>query len=479
MSERGSFEQAGLVFVSNRGPIQFDDEGVPHRGAGGLVTVLSSALIERQSAWIAAAMSKGDRSRTGLVAPEETGLDGVWVKLLDIPAKEYDPYYNRLSNRVLWFVHHYLFDPPRTPVFDEDDAAAWDAYVDVNARFARSVAETAPEGALCFVQDYHLALAPARIRELRPDLKIAHFWHIPFAQPDYFRMLPDEWSRALLDGLLSSDLTGFQTTRWADAFRWNCKDLLGARTGDKWVKHAGNRTRVGVYPVGINGKHLLAAAASPEVGAERKALADWAGGRRFVLRVDRTELSKNILRGMMAFEALLDRRADLRGRVAHLALMAPSRGTIPEYGEYTDQCLAAADRINKRFGADTVRVDVENAIHRAYAAYGLYDVLVVNPVFDGMNLVAFEGPILNRRDGQLVLSQNAGAYSRLAPAAYGVNPFSVDATASAIADAIDAPADERRERAKRLRRLARSHRPARWLLAQMRDVQRAADERGR
>ncbi|HVL90183.1 MAG TPA: trehalose-6-phosphate synthase [Actinomycetota bacterium] len=476
MSER-SIEQASLVFVSNRGPIQFDDDGVPHRGAGGLVTVLSSALIERQSAWVAAAMSKGDRLRTGLLSPEQTGLDDVWVRMLDIPAKDYDPYYNRLSNRVLWFVNHYLFDPPRTPIFDEDDMASWDAYVAVNRRFAEAVADTAPEGASVFVQDYHLALAPATIRDLRPDLKIALFWHIPFAQPDYLRMLPDEWSRALLDGMLSADLAGFQTSRWADAFRWGCKDLLGARTGEKWVKHAGNRTRIGVYPVGINGKHLLAAAASPDVGAERKALADWAGGRRFILRVDRTELSKNILRGMLAFEALLDRRPDLRGRVAHMALMAPSRGNVPEYAEYTEQCVAAADRINKRYGADTVRVDIENAIDRAYAAYGLYDVLVVNPVFDGMNLVAFEGPILNRRDGQLVLSQNAGAYTRLAPAAYGVNPFSIQATAAAIGAAIDAPADERRERAKRLRRLARSHRPARWLLAQIRDVQRAAEER--
>lgn len=475
----GQFDKAGLVFVSNRGPVQFDDDGSPHRGGGGLVTVLSTALIERQCAWVAAAMTKGDRKRTGLLSPAETGLDDVWVKMLDVPAKDYDPYYNRLSNRVLWFAHHYLFDPPRTPIFDEEDTAAWESYVAVNRRFAEAVAETAPEGASIFVQDYHLALVPATLRALRPDVRIAHFWHIPFAQPDYLRMLPDEWSRALLEGLLAADLVGFQTSRWADAFRWGCRDVLSARTGEKWIKFAGHMTRIGVYPVGIHGNHLQAAAASPAIGAERKSLADWVGGRRFILRVDRTELSKNIYRGMLAVESLLERRPDLRGRIAHLALLAPSRGDVPEYVEYTQQCVDVADRINARFGADTVRVDIENAINRAYAAYGLYDVLVVNPVFDGMNLVAFEGPILNRRDGQLVLSQNAGAFTRLAGGAYPVNPFSVQATSEAIEAAIDAPADERRERAKRLRRLARSHRPARWLLAQIRDLQRAADARDR
>ena len=217
---------------------------------------------------------------------------------------------------------------------------------------------------------HHLALVPAALRALRPDVRIAHFWHIPFAQPDYLRMLPDEWSRALLEGLLAADLVGFQTSRWADAFRWGCRDVLSARTGEKWIKFAGHMTRIGVYPVGIHGNHLQAAAASPAIGAERKLLADWVGGRRFILRVDRTELSKNIYRGMLAVESLLERRADLRGRIAHLALLAPSRGDVPEYVEYTQQCVEVADRINARFGADTVRVDIENSINRAYAAYG-------------------------------------------------------------------------------------------------------------
>lgn len=420
-------------------------------------------------------MSAADRKRTGIVDPEHTGLPGIGVRMLDIPEKEYDPYYNRLSNRVLWFTHHYLFDPPRTPIFDSDDMAAWDAYVSVNRRFAECIADSAPPGAACFIQDYHLALVPPMLRALRSDVQIAHFWHIPFAQADYVRMLPDEWSRALADGLLGADIVGFQTGRWAESFRLGCRDTLGARIGDKWVKHGGRTTKVGVYPVGVDAKQLLAGASRPDVRKERRRLAEWARERKIILRVDRTELSKNIYRGMLAYEALLERRSDLRGRLAHLALLSPSREDVPEYIEYTEQCIEAADRINKRFGPDAVRLEIEDSIMRALAAYSIYDVLVVNPVFDGMNLVAYEGPILNRRDGMLVLSRNAGAWNGLGAAALGINPFSVEATAGAIEEAIDAPPEERRDRAKRLRRLARSHNPARWLLAQLRDLQRLHD----
>lgn len=462
-----------LVVASNRGPLTFEDEGAPRRGSGGLVSVLTGALTERDCTWIAAAMSPGDRERSGVLDPSVTQMPGVSVRMLDIPEKEYDHYYNRLSNQVLWFTHHYLFNPPRTPIFDAEDFAAWDAYVAVNHRFAEAIAETAPEDAACFIQDYHLALVPPLLRQLRPDLKTAHFWHIPFAQPDYLRMLPDDWSRALMEGLLGADVVGFQTSRWASSFAMGCKDILGARAGERWVKHAGRQTRIGVYPVGVNARDLGAQAADPAVRHERRRLAEWAGDRKVILRVDRTELSKNIYRGLLAFEALLERRPDLRGTVAHLVLLAPSRNDVPEYIEYTDQCVALAARINMRYGPDAVRVDIEDSISRALAAYSLYDVLIVNPVFDGMNLVAYEGPIINRRDGVLVLSRNAGAWQGLSAAAIGINPFSVEATAEALEIAIDEPSAERRERAKRLRRLARSRSPGRWLLAQLRDLERA------
>ncbi|MHB8512907.1 MAG: alpha,alpha-trehalose-phosphate synthase (UDP-forming) [Actinomycetota bacterium] len=450
-----------IVVASNRGPVSFGDDGTPHRGSGGLVSVLDGALREREFTWISAAMSQADRMHE---------LPG--VRMLDIPEKEYDAYYNRMSNRVLWFVHHYLFDPPRTPVFDADDFAAWDAYVNVNHRFASAIAEFAPKGAACLIQDYHLALVPPILRSLRSDVKISQFWHIPFAQTDYLRMLPDEWSRTLMEGLLGADVMGFQTARWARSFRQAAQDIVGARVSERWAKHAGRTTRVAVYPVGVDADKLKSASASPEVRKERTHLLRWLRDRKMLLRVDRMELSKNILRGLMAYEALLERRPELGKEIAHLGLLLPSRSDVPEYAAYTKQCLAAADRINDRFGTDSVRLDLENSFPRTLAAYSIYDGLMVNSVFDGMNLVAYEGPILNRRDGTLILSHNAGAFMPLGAAAIGINPFSVEATAEAIEQAMQMPPVERKERARRLRRLARSHTPARWLLAQIRDLER-------
>jgi trehalose 6-phosphate synthase len=456
---------ARLVVASNRGPVAFDEDGTSRRGVGGLVSVLTGALAGRDATWVAAAIGDADRAHAGFLA-------GEGVRLLDIPNEVYDPYYNRLANRVLWFVHHYLFDPPRTPVFDEEDLRAWDAFAEVNSRFAEAVDEEAAGSAVAAVQDYHLSLVPPLLRKRRGDLRIAHFWHIPFAQPDYLRLLPDAWSRALLEGLLAADLVGFQTARWAGAFAACCRDVLGARTAGRRVAWGGRTTSIGVYPVGVNPDHMKEEARRPEVRRERAALSSWLGDRALVLRVDRTELSKNILRGLLAFESVLERRGDLRGRVVHLALLTPSRRDVPEYRAYVDDCLREAARINDRFGPETILCEIADNFPRVLAAYALYDVLVVNPVIDGMNLVAREGPVLNRRDGALVLSRNAGAWAELGAAALGVNPFDVASTSAALEEAIDMPASERAERARRLKRLARGRSPGRWLEAQLRDLER-------
>jgi trehalose 6-phosphate synthase len=308
---------------------------------------------------------------------------------------------------------------------------------------------------------------------MRPDLTIGHFWHIPFCQPEWFRMLPETWGRALLEGLLSAHMIGLQSGRWAMSFLACCRDVLGAEVGARRVGWAGGTTRVGVYPVGADPTALAEAAARPEVEAERASIEELVGDRTLVLRVDRTELSKNILRGLGAFELALERRPDWLGRVVHLVLLTPSRRSIPEYQDYLTACVERADHINDRFGTPDwkpVVVRIRDNFAQTLAAYALYDVLVVNPVFDGMNLVCREGPLLNRRDGVLVLSANAGAAAELAPASLVVNPFDVDATAQAIITAVEIPREERRPRAERLRALAGGRRPAQWLRAQIRDL---------
>jgi trehalose 6-phosphate synthase len=466
-----------LVLASNRGPVTFEStpEGRrQRRGAGGLVTAVSGALREREGLWIASAISAEDRTvaAEGPVTAElgETRLD---VRLVNIPEDTYAAYYDGFANRILWFVHHYLWDPPRTPRFTGADDRAWDAYQEVNRRFAEVIAEAAPPSGVAMIQDYHLALVPQYLRALRPDLAIGHFWHIPFAQSDYLGLLADEWSTGLLAGMLGADVLGFQTARWADNFLSCARATARLRSRDRTIEVDGRRVRAGVYPVGVSPDHLAEIAAEPAAAAARKELTAWLGDRRLILRVDRAELSKNILRGLRAYELVLERRPDLRRRIVHLALLQPSRRSVPEYREYTDSCLAEAERINERFGPEAVRIELSDDFPRSLAAYSLYDVLVVNPVFDGMNLVAREGPCLNRRGGVLVLSRNAGAAVELAPAALLVNPVDVEKTARAISDALDMPLEERQERARRLRRLARGRPPDRWMDAQLRDMERS------
>ena len=465
-----------LVVVSNRGPVTFEvspsGERRYRRGVGGLVTALSGALRDRGGVWIASAISEGDRAvaASGATVEADAGGANVSVRFVSVEEETYRAYYDGFSNRVLWFVHHYLWDPPRTPTFTDADADAWEAYGDVNRRFAETTAQTAPEGGVALVQDYHLALVPQLLRKMRPDLSVGHFWHIPFAQPDYLGLLPDPWAHGLIDGLLGADVCGFQTDRWVQSFLAGVRSIEGSRVRDKTIIVGDRRVRANVYPIGVNPAHLTEIAAEPAVKRARDELKAWLGDRALVLRVDRTELSKNILRGLRAFELVLERRPDLRGKVVHLALLQPSRRSVPEYREYIEQCTHEAERINARFGPEAIRMEISDDFPRSLAAFTMYDVLVVNPVFDGMNLVAREGPCLNRRAGVLVLSRNAGAAVELAPAALVVNPVDVDRTAHAIADALDMPESERQERARRLRRLARGKPPGRWLEAQLRDL---------
>lgn len=465
-----------VVVASNRGPVTFerapDGQRTQRRGVGGLVTAVSGALRGREGIWIASAVSEEDHA-VALSGPVDVDLAGtsLRVRLVDVPPAAYRASVDGFSNRVLWFVHHYLWDPPRTPTFGDEENAAWEAYQDVNRRFADAIADSAPDGGVALIQDYHLALVPEMLRKLRPDLAIGMFWHIPFAQPDYLSLLSDEWAGGLLDGMLGADIIGFQTDRWLRNFLAGARQIMGIKPRDRLLPIGGRTVRTNTYPIGVNPDHLAEIAAEPAVKVVRAGLKKWLGDRKLVLRVDRTELSKNILRGLRAYELVLERRSELRGRVVHLVLLQPSRRSVPEYREYIEQCVAAADRVNERFGPEAVRLEISDDFPRTLAAYGLYDVLVVNPVFDGMNLVAREGPCLNRRAGVLVLSRNAGASVELAPASLLVNPVDVDQTARAISDALDMPEAERQERARRLRRLARGRPPARWLDAQLRDLE--------
>jgi trehalose 6-phosphate synthase len=475
-----------VLVASNRGPVSHEvgDDGriVARRGAGGLVTALAPAVNETEGEWVAAAMTDGDR-RVAEEAPGgriEVKLDDAIyrLRLLSFGPQRYEHFYNTISNRLLWFLHHYLWDLPRSPGLDHSTPTAWRAYRDVNRAFARALAEDAGQGSSVLIQDYHLSLVPSELRSLSPDTRIGYFHHIPFAGPDYLRLLPNPMPAQLLAGLLGADVIGFQSERWAESFLASCALLSETEVTDRTIRYRGREVRVGVYPIGIDASSLRQAVTRPEVRRARRDLERWRGDRRLVLRVDRAELSKNILRGFLAFGDLLHRHPEWRRRVLFRALLHPSRRSILEYRAYTEECLAVAERINTEFrepGWKPIDVQVQDDFDQVLAAYTLYDVLVVNTLYDGMNLVAKEGPLLNRADGALILSRNAGAFAELGEHAVPVDPVDVSGTAEAMHEALSLEPQERAGRARTLRRLAAARTPARWAEEQLRDL----DDRSR
>jgi trehalose 6-phosphate synthase len=478
-----------VVVASNRGPISFehDPEGglIGRRGAGGLVTALSGALPKAGGVWVAAAMSDGDREAAasgGRIDRDDLGIP-YRLRYLDIPPDLYDGYYNGISNGVLWFAHHYLWDAVRSPSFGPEVQDAWGSYVEVNRRFAHALAEEGVGSEAAFlVQDYHLALVPRLLRELRPDALIAHFSHTSIAGPTYLRMLPAQIHDQILRGMLGADVLGFHAPAWAENFLLSARQLSGVRVdlARSRIVTEGRTVAVRIHPISVDAAAMRQWAATREVRELRRALNRWRDNARLIVRVDRLELTKNIVRGFQAFELFLRRNPSWIGRVRFLALLSPSRMDLPEYRTYTEACVAEAARINAEVGEGgwtPIELRLRDDYPAALAAYGLYDVLFVNPVIDGMNLVAMEGPILNRRHGVLVLSRNAGAFGRLGRYALAVNPFDLGEMADAVGEALEMPLDERTRRARGLSRLVLANPPSRWVGGQLEDLERARRRR--
>ena len=464
-----------VLIASNRGPVSFSltDEGTlsMRRGGGGLVSALAG--LSGDILWVCAALSDADRTAARRTPDGRLDVSDIGaVRMLDIPSGTFHRAYNAVANSTLWFVHHMLYDTPNKPRFDARSRRDWQSYEAYNAAFADALAQDAARGARIAVQDYHLTLAPRLLRERRPDVKITHFSHTPWAPAEYYRLLPDDIGREVLEGILGADHAGFQTERWAEAFLECCAVILGAKVDRRarTVEHHGHVTRIGVHGLGVDGEALRARAAEPDVNGRMDALREQVGDRRLIVRIDRTELSKNIVRGLAAYRELLSKHPEWHGRVAHVAFAYPSRHDLPEYREYTAAVQRIAAEINDEFGNgvwEPLILQVNDDYPRSLAAYRMADVLLVNPIRDGMNLVAKEGPVLAERGCALVLSREAGAAAEMGDDAIVVNPYDVSQTAEALHRALLMPSAERAERAGRLAAAATALPPQKWLADQL------------
>lgn len=481
-----------MIVAANRGPVTYerapDGSLTARRGAGGLVSALSSAIGSAQVRWIASAVSDGDHelaaSQPGGRA-EQLAAGAVWVRLLEHDPSAYRAYYATVANPVLWFTQHQLWNLPYEPSFGAEFEAAWSTgYAVVNEAFGKAVASEleARPTAPVIVNDYHLYLAPHEVRTNASRACLGFFVHIPWPPPEAFSVLPRGVVRDVLTGLLKCDLVGFHTPRWRDNFTACCAFHLDARVADDGVVvHGGRRTRACVRPISVSPAELRAAAQGDNVRAE---LARLAGPRseQLIVRVDRADPSKNVVRGFEALELLLERYPEHVGRVRMLALLNPSREDVGVYRAYRAAIESAADRANARFGTHAwkpVQLEIADNFARSLAAYALYDVLLVNPIYDGMNLVVKEGPLLNERDGVVVLSDNAGAYEELHRDVVGVHAFDVGEQAEALHRALTLDDAERACRAEGLRSTIEARPIAGWVDGLLSDLAEVVELDGR
>jgi trehalose 6-phosphate synthase len=494
--ERVQLAQRRLVVAANRGPVSFHEdpsgEPVVTRGPGGLVTVLSEVLRHHPGTWVAAALSDAERRLAAEGRAVEVALDGEEYRVRHVaPSPEaYHKYYNIVANPMLWFIQHYLWDLGRHPDIGAAEMDAWhNGYLVVNEQFAKAVIDEVrrgPDGrrrrgaageggdALVLLHDYQLYCVAPDVRAACPGAFLHQFVHIPWPQSDYWRVLPTHIREAVFRGLLANDVVAFHTRDYVRNFVRCCADLLELEGDDARgvVRYENREVWVRAYPVSIDPESLRSAADSRRARAAELELRT--RRREFlVLRVDRLDLSKNIIRGFVALDRFLELHPEFKERLTFLALLQPSRQDVEEYVTYRDRVERLVADVNTRHGStDWMPIDlrIQDDFPVTLAGYAQYDVLLVNAIADGMNLVAKEGPILNRHDGVLILSEYAGAYEELGAFALGVNPFNIEQQADAIYKALVMPAEERASRAAVLRRIVEENSVEKWVQAQFADI---------
>jgi trehalose 6-phosphate synthase len=472
-----------LLIVSNRGPFEHsltETGRIKRREAGGgVATALYSVAKSHPVTWIAGAASTADRVLAIGGRDITLGEDSL-LRLVDVPEDAYHLFYEKFCNPILWFIQHSLTSELRSDHLERDIAESWSGgYLPVNQAFANAVVRELREHGSpgrVMLHDYHFYLAPGIIRRSYPAVAMQQFIHIPWPGLLDWEALPADIVRSICRGLLGNDSLVFQTDASVDNFLSTCAVYLGDEvrigTAPAEITYQGRTISLWDNPISVDALGLRAEVRTPEARSHKERLADQLG-ERTIMRVDRLDPSKNIAGGFEAFERLLEKHPEWIGRAKFLAFLVPSRTSIPEYHTYTDRVFGIIDRINQRFGRDgwrPVSLFYEQNRTQALAAMTMYDVLLVNSLIDGMNLVSKEGPVVNEREGVLVLSETAGSFEELKHGAIAVRPMDTEGTADALHQALSMPAAERGERAARVRKAIESHQLNDWLRLQVKDL---------
>ena len=472
---------SSAIVVSNRAPHEPRPEGGFSRGAGGVITALLTLAEVTAADWVACARTDAERS---MVAERGATWTAPLIRsearlhYVSPTPEQYEQYYSVIANPVLWFIQHYLWDLAREPIINGRIHRAWaNGYVEVNKQVARRVAEVAgrlPDRPLVLVHDYQLYLVPKLVREQLPGAIIQHFVHIPWPTPQYWKVLPREMRDAILQGLLGCDIVAFQSSLDVRNFLMTCEENGGLVVDDREraVLIDGRVVYVRNYPISIDVASTTRLSFSHGVMVEERKLRDWRP-EHLIVRIDRTDPSKNIVRGFLAYEKLLAHHPELKGKVQFWAFLQPSRQDVAAYRNYVRRVRQVVQRLNAQYGGhgwQPVRLEFGESVRKAMAALRNFDVLLVNPVYDGLNLVVKEGALVNRSDGVIVLSENAGAHEELHQHVLSINPFDIEAMASAMHQGIVMSVEERRRLNEAAREVVRANDITRWITRQVQDI---------
>jgi len=482
------------IIASNRGPIEYYVDDGQYRmrlGAGGLVTALLNAVQRHHVSWIALTMTSADR--LGVQANQQLSADilppvftGMKLRLLSIPEEAYEKHYYGISNHVLWFAQHELLEPMAGTTFTQQTRDDWEhGYYVANEAIASAIIKELKTWGVetpVIIQDYQLYLVAGMVREQCPGARLGHVIYIPWPDARYLAMLPDYMVQSIYRSMSTNDFIGFQTLNDARNFlNGAARFLSGAQV--HWdntstsrpgvLRWQGRSIQICLYPAMLSADYFQSVMQSRETGHEKEALrSQMLKGEigQLVVRVDRIEPTKNIVRGFQAYEHMLERHPELCGRVTFLALLVPSRENLENYRVYEREVRDIITRVNARYGrSDWLPIIAIFGNNRARALVGLqhYDVLLVNPVIDGMNLVVKEGGLLNQRSGVIVLSRTVGVHDTLGDYVLSIAPLDIEATSDALYRALTMPSEERIHRAEQIQKLLFAEDATQWFDSQI------------
>ena len=479
-------EDKNLIVVSNRGPVEFykyNSKIKMKRGAGGLVSTLLPLMETLNGVWIASAMTPGDvevaKQYPDNRVPITKDNPLFWVPFVVVEPEQYECYYSTISNPLLWFVQHYMWNSPYTPDIDDRIHQAWEeGYKYMNQKFAEKVYSESKinnKEPLIMLQDYHLYLCPAYIRKKMKHTFLSQFIHIPWPQSDYFNIIPEYMRKAIIEGLLSNNLLGFHIPRYVNNFLHTCEEYVDEVDYDNGIIwHDGQSTHVKSYPISVDYEGIKKLASSKEVSLKEKTIKEIKGNCFLFYRTDRADLSKNIIRGFQAYELFLYKYPEYHGKVKFLTTGKPTRQQIREYYDYYYDIMDIIEEINLKFGTDDWK-PIELIFKADYklvvAAFKNYDCMIVNPIADGMNIVPKEASAVNLKKGVIILSEKAGCFEELKDNVLAVNPYDISQTAEAYKNAINMDDEEREYRFSNLQKSVGQRTIYHWISEQFEDIE--------